>query len=131
MRGFLILIARLLYGAIFFSSGYGHFAYAKPMSGYAASKGVPNAEMAVQFTGGMMLTAMFGIVTGLFTRLGAGMLITFLSATNYFMHPFWKVEDPQQKQMEMASFMKNISLIGGALTLALLDGSKKGDEAGK
>jgi len=33
------------------------------------------------------------------------------------MHDFWTIEDAQARQAEMASFMKNISMIGGLLVV--------------
>jgi putative oxidoreductase len=34
------------------------------------------------------------------------------------MHKFWAVTDPMMMQMQMAMFMKNISLTGGALMIS-------------
>jgi hypothetical protein len=36
-------------------------------------------------------------------------------------HDFWNVEDPQQRQNDMANFSKNIALAGAALALAGVD----------
>jgi hypothetical protein len=33
------------------------------------------------------------------------------------MHNFWAVQDPQQKMMEMVSFMKNMAIWAGVLNL--------------
>jgi putative oxidoreductase len=33
------------------------------------------------------------------------------------MHNFWAVTDPQMRQMQMINFMKNVSMLGGALLL--------------
>jgi putative oxidoreductase len=34
------------------------------------------------------------------------------------MHNFWTISDPMMRQMQMAMFMKNISMLGGALLIA-------------
>ena len=34
------------------------------------------------------------------------------------MHKFWGVSDPMMQQMQMAMFMKNVSMIGGALLIS-------------
>jgi putative oxidoreductase len=34
------------------------------------------------------------------------------------MHAFWKETDPMQMQMQMSMFMKNMSMLGGALIIA-------------
>lgn len=121
MAKLLLLVARILYGAIFLLSGIGHLTQTQAMVGYANSKGAPSPEITVPFSGGMMLTGVLGIVTGLFPRWGAAMLATHVAVTNYYMHAFWKEQDPQAKQTEMTNFAKNTSLIGGALLIALLD----------
>jgi putative oxidoreductase len=36
------------------------------------------------------------------------------------MHGFWRFDEPQMKQNQMAHFMKNMSLAGAALTLLAL-----------
>jgi uncharacterized membrane protein YphA (DoxX/SURF4 family) len=33
------------------------------------------------------------------------------------MHRFWTVSDPMMHQMQMINFMKNLSIIGGALLI--------------
>jgi len=33
------------------------------------------------------------------------------------MHRFWGISDPQAAQMQMIMFMKNISILGGALLI--------------
>jgi uncharacterized membrane protein YphA (DoxX/SURF4 family) len=34
------------------------------------------------------------------------------------MHAFWAVKDPMAAQMQMVMFMKNVSIMGGALLLS-------------
>jgi len=34
------------------------------------------------------------------------------------MHNFWAVKDPMMAQMQMAMFMKNVSMLGGALLIS-------------
>jgi len=34
------------------------------------------------------------------------------------MHNFWAVSDPLMRQMQMAHFMKNVSMLGAALLIA-------------
>jgi hypothetical protein len=52
------------------------------------------------------------------------------------MHRFWEETDAQKRQMEMTQFMKNMALVGAALTLmhnsepwpASIDGARGADE---
>ncbi|MGV8836740.1 tellurite resistance TerB family protein, partial [Cellvibrio sp.] len=57
--------------------------------------------------------------------LGLAIVLVAMAA---MMHRFWEETDPQTKQGEMAHFMKNIALAGGALGLLL--GSKQGRKMG-
>ena len=34
------------------------------------------------------------------------------------MHAFWAIPDPMMRQIQMAFFMKNLGLLGGALLIA-------------
>jgi putative oxidoreductase len=34
------------------------------------------------------------------------------------MHAFWNVPDPMMRQIQMAFFMKNLAMLGGALLVA-------------
>jgi putative oxidoreductase len=36
----------------------------------------------------------------------------------FMMHKFWTVQDPMMAQIQMIMFMKNISMLGGALLIS-------------
>ena len=84
---------------------------------YAASKGVSNADAAVQASGGLVLAGGLSILTGLKPRQGLAAVIAFLVPVTLEMHRFWDVQDPQQRSVEMVNFLKNVALIGAALTM--------------
>ena len=112
------LLGRLLFGGILAFNGLNHFRNAEGMAGYAESKGVPRADLAVPFTGGMLVFGGLGIAAWRLPRLAAGAAASFLAATTPVMHDFWAA-DEEQKQSEMNSFLKNVAMLGGAL--AFLD----------
>ncbi|MEK6228492.1 MAG: DoxX family protein, partial [Actinomycetota bacterium] len=56
----------------------------------------------------------------LWADVGAILLVLFLVPTTFIMHAFWKEQDPQAEQMQMAMFMKNTALTGGALIILFL-----------
>lgn len=112
-----LLIGRILFAAIFFISALGHFKQTDGMAQYAQAKGVPNARQGVLVSGAIALAGSIMIVLGLWTDLGALLLIVFLLPVTFMMHPFWKVSDPQARQAEQINFHKNISLLGGAVIL--------------
>jgi uncharacterized membrane protein YphA (DoxX/SURF4 family) len=109
------LAARVLFAVIFIASGIGHFANRKQMAEYAAAMGAPAPGAGVLVTGAMILAGGLMILLGIWGDLGALLLVAFLLPTSFIMHAFWKHEDPQMAQAEQVSFLKNISLSGGAL----------------
>ena len=109
------LVARILFALIFIASGFAHFAKRKEMAEYAAAMGAPAPGPGVLISGLVILAGGLMILLGIWGDLGALLLIAFLLPTSLIMHAFWKQEDPQMAQTEQVMFMKNISLVGGAL----------------
>jgi putative oxidoreductase len=108
------LVGRILYALLFIAAAPGHFS--ADTIGYAASQGVPLASLAVPASGLLALLGGLSIALGYKARLGALALIAFLVPVTFMMHNFWSVPDPTMHQLQMVMFMKNIGLIGGALT---------------
>jgi uncharacterized membrane protein YphA (DoxX/SURF4 family) len=48
---------------------------------------------------------------------GAALIAFFLVPTAYYMHAFWKLDDPMMRAVQHAMFMKNIALAGAALII--------------
>lgn len=111
----LVLIGRILYGGYFIMSGYNHFAHSGMLTGYAASKGVPNPKAAVLFTGLLLFLGGLGVLFGVFVNLAVVALVLFLVLTTFIMHRFWKITDPTMRMGEMINFKKNLALTGAAL----------------
>ncbi len=111
------VIGRILFAGLFISSGYGHIAKVKDMSGYAKSMGVPAAGFMTVLTGIMILVGGLMIIFNFEMFYGALLILLFLLPTSFMMHAFWKLKDPGMKQMQQIMFMKNISLAGAALML--------------
>jgi len=111
----LYLIGRILFSMIFLMSGMGHFAQVGNMTQYAGSKGVPAPKMMTIITGLMIVLGGLSVLLGLFMEIGTWLLVFFLLPTAFIMHAFWKETDPGMKAVEMAQFMKNVSMAGAAL----------------
>lgn len=115
----LLLIARILFVAVFVGSAIGHLTQASQLAGYAASKGVPAAKALTVVTGVQLLVGSVLVLLGVWGDLGAALIAAFLVPTAFLMHAFWKETDPQAKMMEQTQFNKDISLAGGALALVV------------
>ncbi|MBN1210192.1 MAG: DoxX family protein [Myxococcaceae bacterium] len=110
-------IGRLLFAAIFISSGVNHFLQVNSMTAYASSAGLPAPRFAILASGVIILLGGLCVLLGVFARLGAALLALFLLATAFTMHRFWGLADPQLAQDQLAHFMKNLSMAGGALII--------------
>lgn len=113
---YILLTGRILFAFLFIVSAFGHFS--AQSIGFAASQGVPMANILVPFTGIMEFVGALSIILGYKARLGAWLLVLFLVPVTFAMHKFWTITDPMTKQMDMVMFMKNISMTGAALILA-------------
>ncbi len=115
-----LALGRLLFGGYFVYNGIGHFQNAEMMAGYAGSKGVPAAGVAVQASGAMILLGGLSLITGYRPKMGAGLITAFLAGVTPVMHAFWKSQDQQERMSEMVNFTKNVALIGGAALAAAI-----------
>jgi putative oxidoreductase len=57
------------------------------------------------------------VLVGFQTRLGAALLVIFLIAVTFEIHRFWTAPDATSFLIEKAMFMKNLSMLGGALII--------------
>lgn len=114
------LIGRILFAFLFLGSAFGHLTQADALAGYATSRGVPQAKLAVLGSGVLMLIGALMVLLGIWLDLGALLLVIFLVPTAVLMHPFWKETDAMAKQTETASFQKDIALAGAALLILAL-----------
>ena len=115
------VLGRMIFGGFFAYSGINHLQNSAGMAQYAGAKGVPAPQQAVQATGVMLLAGGLSIIAGLKPRQGLALITAFLVPVSFQMHRFWEEQDPQQRQMEMIQFMKNMALVGASLALLQLD----------
>jgi putative oxidoreductase len=113
--GPIALLGRFLFVLIFLMSGPRHFL--SQTIAYAAAQGVPLASIAVPFSGILALAGSLSILLGYRARIGAWFIVLFLAAVTPMMHKFWGVTDPMMYQMQFVMFMKNVSMLGGALLI--------------
>jgi putative oxidoreductase len=110
------LLGRIFFSAIFILATPNHFS--NRGADYAASQGVPFASIVVPIAGVVALLGALSVLLGYKAKAGAWLLIVFLIPVTLIMHRFWGLDDAQAAQMQMIHFMKNFSLIGGALFIA-------------
>ena len=116
--GAVVLLGRFLFALIFLMSGPMHFS--TQTIAFAASQGVPLAPIAVPISGVLAIAGGLSILLGYRAKIGAWLLILFLAGVTPLMHAFWAVSDPLAHQMQFIMFMKNVSMLGGALLITQL-----------
>ena len=116
----ILVIARILFAAIFINSGIMHLTKLEAMAGYAKYKKVPAAKLSVAVSGLMILVGGLYVALGIYADLGALLIAIFLIPTAFLMHAFWKESDATAKQNESINFFKNLSIAGAALIIFVL-----------
>ncbi|MEE9167960.1 MAG: DoxX family protein [Candidatus Neomarinimicrobiota bacterium] len=113
-----VLSGRILYSLIFITSGLmGHLMGLESASMWVGSKGVPLPSVAVIVSGIVIIVGGISVLVGYKAKIGAALLLIFLVIVAFVMHDFWDVEDQMMSQMQMAMFMKNISMAGAAIII--------------
>jgi putative oxidoreductase len=109
-------LGRVLFVLIFLMAGVNHFA--SQSLAYAASKGVPMASIVVPLSGVIAFAGGLSILLGYRAKVGGWLIVLFLACVTPMMHRFWTVADPTIHQIQIAMFMKNLSMLGSALFIS-------------
>lgn len=113
-----VLLGRALFAAIFVLAGAKNFSPQAIQA--AAAQGVPMSSLAVPIAGALALAGGLSVLFGYRAKAGAWLLVLFLVPVTLVMHPFWASTDPQLAQLHTIMFLKNLSMLGGALLLTQL-----------
>jgi putative oxidoreductase len=113
--GAAVLAGRVFFSLIFILAGLNHFS--RQTIAFAASQGVPLASIAVPLSGVIAVVGGLSILLGYRAKSGAWLIALFLISVTP-LHNFWAVHDPMMAQVQMIMFMKNISMLGGALLIS-------------
>lgn len=115
-QGAVVVLGRFFFALIFLSAGANHFN--KQTIAFSTSQGVPLASFAVPLSGVLAIAGGLSILLGYRAKLGAWLIVLFLVPVTLMMHKFWTVTDPMMAQIQMILFMKNVSMLGGALLIS-------------
>jgi putative oxidoreductase len=111
-----VVLGRFFFALIFLFAAPHHFT--KQTIAFAASQGVPLAWIAVPLSGVVAIAGGLSILLGYRAKLGAWLIVLFLIPVTLMLHKFWAVTDPMMAQIQMILFMKNVSMLGGALLIS-------------
>lgn len=113
---------RILFGVSFFMLSHGHFTQTEGVAGYAKSFGVPSPKLAVLVSGVMVWVGAALVIVGWHRYIGAALIVLFLLPVTIWIHPFWKMTDPNLRMANRINFWKNLGLMGGAMFMACYAG---------
>ena len=114
---YLLLLGRILFTMIFFTSVPENFTKEKIKS--VAANGLPLASVLVPIASVMAFIGASSILLGVEARWGAWLVIIFLVPVTFVQHRFWTIDDAMKRKIQYISFMKNVSIIGGAIFIAV------------
>jgi putative oxidoreductase len=111
-----VVLGRFFFALIFLFAAPNHFT--RQTIVFSASQGVPWASLAVPLSGVLAIAGGLSILLGYRAKLGAWLIVLFLIPVTLMLHKFWAVQDPMMAQIQMILFMKNVSMLGGALLIS-------------
>lgn len=124
-----VLVGRILFSLIFLMTALGHFS--QGYVAYATQQGVPAAGLLVPLSGIIAIAGGLSIALGYKAKIGAWLIIIFLVPVTLAMHNFWAVTDPMMHGMQIAMFMKNVSMLGAALLISYFGSGPLSLDAGR
>lgn len=68
-----------------------------------------------RFRASLPWSAASGILLGFHGKVSAWLLVLFLVPVTFMTHNFWALKDPMMQQLQMAIFVRNISMLGAAV----------------
>ena len=114
-------VARVAFALPFAIFGLFHFLNANAMAGMVP---VPGGVFWIYFTGAALIAGAVGIITNILGRWAALGLSALLALFIVSVH-VPGLSNPQMQQMAIMGLLKDVSLLGGALTYAGLLGRKR------
>jgi putative oxidoreductase len=111
------LAGRLLISTIFIFSGLSKIPGHAAMAGFAASKGLPAADLAIWVAALVEILGGLAILLGFQARIGAWVLFLYLIPVSVVFHNFWALQG-MEKMDNQIHFFKNIAIMGGLLFVA-------------
>jgi putative oxidoreductase len=114
------VLGRFLLALIFLAAGFGTMGSFAKTEALMKGAGMPENLTPFLLVGAIAFEVLGAllVITGLWTRLGALLLIVFLVAVTPIFHKFWTFPSETPKYLEERNnFMKNLSMLGGLLIL--------------
>lgn len=112
-----LLVGRTVFCALFLVAAVGNFTRGQMMISQARSKKMPLAGLAGWPAGVYQVVASVSVAAGIWPDIGAILMGIYVIPTALYIHNYWTVEDPVQRQQQSFGFYRNVSLLGGSVFL--------------
>ncbi len=120
----LILIARILLAWVFLAVAYGAITNFAGSLGYFTSLKVSSPQLFTWLALLIELLISASLVFGIGTRYGALLAIVFVVIATALAHRYWEYPAGPQQIGQYNNFLKNISIMGGALAILVTGGGR-------
>ncbi len=120
----LILIARILLAWVFLAVAYGAITNFAGSLGYFTSLKVSSPALFTSLALLIELLISASLILGVGTRYGAILAIVFVFVATALAHRYWEYPAGPQQIGQYNNFLKNISIIGGALAIFVTGGGR-------
>lgn len=111
---------RAALGSIFVLSGLGKLADLQGTAAFMQAAHMPAVPLLLAGTIGVEVVGGLSVMSGFRARWGALALVAMLIPATLLFHAFWGHQG-MERQMQMMSFLKNISILGGLLYLFAME----------
>jgi putative oxidoreductase len=125
----IVVVGRLCFSIVFILSSINHFNGTD--LAYAAQAGVPMAKLAVPLTGALALLGGLSILFGFHAKIGGWLIALFLVGVTPVMHKFWGGVPEPAHTLQLVNFLKNLSMLGGALIITQFGAGPMSFDAGR
>ncbi|ULL01727.1 DoxX family protein [Bradyrhizobium sp. I71] len=115
--GVLILIGRILLAWVFVGSAYGALSNFGGSVGYFRSLNLPAPELFTIINIAVEVLISLGLIFGLGTRYCAVLMFVFVLMATVIAHRYWEYPAGAQQIGQYNNFLKNISIMGGAMLI--------------
>lgn len=112
-----LVFARILFVSVFIFQDaiYNKIIFASRSMQYMQHFDLPFPAVLLVLTVILELLAGYMIITGWKAQWGAFLIFCFTLVATVIFHRFWTYSDPAEMQNQLNHFMKNISIMGGAM----------------
>lgn len=113
----LILVGRILVAGVFVGSAYGAITNFSGSVGYSKSLNLPAPELFTLANIGLETLISIGLILGVGTRYCAVLTFVFVLVATAIAHRYWEYPAGAQQIGQYNHFLKNISIMGGAMLI--------------